>query len=204
MNRRMGGVAIAVALLLCAAQGAHAAPIIFGAALDGATEDPPVVTDGRGSTVVTIDPVAHTMRVFFEFSDLVSPTIAAHIHATTALPFQGNTGVATQVPTFPDTPLGVTSGVYDRTFDMTLDSSYNPDFLAANGGTAASAELALFTAIQTGRAYLNIHTDLNRGGEIRGFLRPVPEPTTVALGAMGMVALAGYGWRRRSRRAALA
>jgi hypothetical protein len=49
-------------------------------------------------------------------------------------------------------------------------SSYNPAFVSANGGTAASAEAALFAGIMAGHAYLNIHTTTFPGGEIEGFL----------------------------------
>jgi hypothetical protein len=63
------------------------------------------------------------------------------------------------------------SGTYSHTFNMLDPSSYNPAFVAANGGTAASAETALFTGIMAGRAYLNVHTTMFPGGEIEGFLQ---------------------------------
>jgi hypothetical protein len=62
------------------------------------------------------------------------------------------------------------SGPYSHTFNMLDLSSYNPAFVAANGGTAASAEAALFAGIMTGHAYLNVHTTMFPGGEIEGFL----------------------------------
>ena len=47
-----------------------------------------------------------------------------------------------------------------------------------------------------GLLYLNAHTAVNSGGEIRGNLVPIPEPTSAALlGAAGLVFLAR---RRRS------
>ena len=51
-------------------------------------------------------------------------------------------------PTFPDDPegfpLGVTEGRGITEFDpLTLASTFDPAFLAANGGTAASAMAAL-------------------------------------------------------------
>ena len=57
-----------------------------------------------------------------------------------------------------------------HTLDMLDVSSYNPSFVTANGGTAASAEAVLFAGLQAGQAYLNVHTSANPGGEIRGFL----------------------------------
>lgn len=75
----------------------------------------------------------------------------------------------------------MTSGTYDHTFDLTLASSYNPAFITANGGSVAFAANAFIVALEDGKAYLNIHTSDFAGGEIRGFLAPVPEPTTIAL-----------------------
>ena len=133
------------------------------------------------------------------FSGLTGNTTASHIHAPTAVPFTGNAGVATQTPTFVGFPLGVTSGTYDNTFDMTQASSYNPAYITANGGTPATAELALSTAFTNGTSYLNIHTSTFGGGEIRGFLT-VPEPGSLAL--TGLASLAAVNFVRRRRRAA--
>jgi hypothetical protein len=57
---------------------------------------------------------------------------------------------------------------------MLLSSSYNPSYVTNNGGTPASAFAALKAAIGAGRAYLNIHSTLFMGGEIRGFLTACP------------------------------
>jgi len=180
--------------LVLAASTLLAAPITFVATLNGASQNPAIVTPGTGVSFVILDPAANTMRVEVTFSDLLADTIASHIHCCISAP--GNVGVATAVPSFPGFPLGVTSGTYDQTFDMLDSASYNPAFLTASGGTAADAESALFEGIETGMAYLNIHTTLHPGGEIRGFFAPVPEPGTwgmAALALMGVVLV-----RRRS------
>jgi hypothetical protein len=93
--------------------------------------------------------------------------------------------VATQTPTFGGFPLGVTSGTYDMTFDLTDPITYNPAFVAANGGTVEGAEAALLAGLAAGEAYLNIHTTVVPGGEIRGFLHAVPEPSGLVLAAVG-------------------
>jgi hypothetical protein len=110
------------------------------------------------------------------FSGLTGTTTASHIHAPTAVALSptATAGVATTTPTFTDFPLGVKAGTYDHTFDMTLTSSYNPPYITANGGTAASAFVALKTAIAAGKSYLNIHSSFAGGGEIRGFLIACP------------------------------
>jgi hypothetical protein len=145
----------------------------YGAFLSGPNESPPNASPGTGSVRVTIDLDLFTLRVEANFENLPGATTAAHIHAATAAPFSGTAGVATQTPSFAGFPKGVTSGTYDHTFDLTLASSYNPAFIAANGGTISTASNALFVALAEGRAYFNIHTTAFAGGEIRGFLVPV-------------------------------
>jgi hypothetical protein len=180
-----------IGAILLAATLAFAAPAsqaqVFTAFLSGPNESPPNASPGIGAATVTLNPLANTMRVQVSFSGLLGTTTASHIHASTAIPFAGTAGVATTTPTFPGFPLGVTSGTYDQTLDMTLASSYNPAYVTANGGTPASAEAALFSAIVSGQSYLNIHTTVVPGGEIRGFLVATPEPGTIGfLVAMGI------------------
>src|SRR3569832_2134212 len=114
----------AIALLICHSAVARADLIEFAGTLSGSQESPAVVSTGTGTADVWFNTGADTLRVIVNFSDLTSPTIASHIHAATLFPFSGNAGVATTVPTFPGFPLGVTSGSYDQTFDLSLASSY--------------------------------------------------------------------------------
>ncbi len=170
---------------------------LFFADLNGFSESPPNASPGTGQALVTLDSLANTMRVQVTFSDLLAGDTASHIHAATAVPGAGTAGVATTVPTFTGFPSGVTSGTYGHLFDMTLNSSYNPAFEASHGGTPAGAEAALFSAIFAGRAYLNIHSTVFPGGEIRGFLQEVPEPGTLSL--LGGICVFGslFSIRRR-------
>jgi CHRD domain len=179
------------------ASAAQALPIEFTTLLTGPSESPPNASTGTGFAEVDFDITAQSMRVQVSFSGLLGTTTASHIHCCTAIPSAGTAMVATTVPTFPDFPLGVTRGTYDQTFDMTMASSYNPAFVTAHGGTTALAETALFNGLFAGTEYLNIHTTVVPGGEIRGFLTPVPEPMSVVLLASGLL---GFGllfrWRR--------
>jgi hypothetical protein len=127
------------------------------------------------------------------FSGLTGTSTASHIHAATALPDTGTAGVATETPSFPGFPLGVTSGSYTDSFDLTLLSSFNASFVTANGGTAAGAEAALVAAMWAGESYLNIHSTYRPGGEIRGFLHKVPDSSaTAAMVIFALIAMVGF------------
>ena len=194
--RRLIGVGALSILALGLAPAAHAVPVSFTveAVLSGLNENPVNASPGSGFAEVDVDTVAHTMRVRVTFSDLVGPTTAAHIHCCVAPP--ANVMVATTTPNFAGFPLGVTSGTYDNTLDLTLASSYNPAFITAHGGLAG-AETDLVLGLFEGTAYLNVHSQTFPGGEIRGFLTLVPEPALVALFAFAAAAVAGTGARRR-------
>jgi hypothetical protein len=169
----------------------QAATVVYIADLDGPSESPANDSPGSGSTRVTVDSILHTMRVEVTFADLEGLTTASHIHIG-----RPTGGVVTTVPTFPGFPLGVQSGTYDQTFDLTLASTYNPSFLnnAVNLGNVTQAESTLLAGLAGGDAYLNVHSTIYPGGEIRGFLAPVPEPATFAIGG---AALAGLALLRR-------
>lgn len=182
------------ALLFASIAQAHT--VVYTAILTGPAEAPPNASPGIGSATVTFDLDLVTMRVEASFSGLIGNVTASHIHGATAVAGTGTAGVMTQTPSFTGFPLGVTSGTYDHTFDMTQASSYNASFVTAQG-SLSNALNAFIAALDDGKAYLNIHTNSFPGGEIRGFLieeaAAVPEPasyaTLLALGALGAVAL---------------
>lgn len=160
----------------------------YVANLDGPSENPANASPGTGFAQVTLDLVLHTLQIDVTFSGLTGTTTAAHIHAPTLSPFSGNAGVATQTPFFTGFPIGVTSGSYSHSFDTSVAATYNPAYVTANTD-AAGAEAALALALADGKAYFNIHSMTFPGGEIRGFLVPVPEPTTIGLIVIGGIGL---------------
>jgi hypothetical protein len=190
--------ALALAAAAACVVPAQAHDVIYVATLNGASEVPPNNSAGTGNAVVTFNDDDFTMRVEVSFSGLTGTTTASHIHCCTPTPGAGTAGVATQTPTFIDFPLGVTSGTYDHTFDLTDAASWNAAYITANGGTVSSAFAAFSTGLAGGQAYLNIHSTFASGGEIRGFLAPVPEPSTYGLMAAGL-ALVGFAAARRRR-----
>jgi hypothetical protein len=179
------------AVVLLTNTGLAIAQSTYLGSLSGTAENPPVASPGTGSTTVTYDATTHTLGVQVSFSGLLGATTAAHIHCCVAAP--GTVGVATQTPTFAVFPLGVTSGTYSQTFDLTLAASFNPSFVTANGGTPAGAEAALVSGLNAGQAYLNVHTVFAAGGEIRSFLelRLLPVPATGAVGLAALAAMLG-------------
>jgi hypothetical protein len=111
----------------------------------------------------------------------------------------GTAGVAVTPGTLPGFPVGLQAGTYSTVLDLTLPTTYTDAFRnTLGGGTAAGAELALLNGLQSRTAYFNIHTTAFPGGELRGFLAPIPEPESWALMLFGFGAV-GAAMRRRTK-----
>jgi hypothetical protein len=182
---------LSAAIAVSLAVPAHAATI-FTATLNGAQAG--IVTSGSGAADVTLSTDQSTLTVDVTFQDLTDVTTVAHIHCCAG---PGSTaGVALPFVNF---PVGVQSGSYTQSFDLTLDATYSGGFLGANGGTAAGAQATLISNMLAGLTYVNIHTAFAAGGEIRGQLATasaIPEPASLGLIGLGLVGLAVLRKRR--------
>jgi hypothetical protein len=165
------------------------------ATMNGASESPVNASPGTGSATFTL--TGNILTINGSFTGLLGTSAAAHIHCCTAAALTGTAGVATETPTFSGFPLGVTSGSFLLTLDLTQASSYNPAFVTAQGGIP-NARAALVAGMNGGRSYFNIHSSQFGGGEIRGFIiSTVPEPSSVFLTTAGLFGVALLVVRRR-------
>ena len=121
---------------------ANAATVAYKSNLAGTAEVPPVQTTGKGAATVNVDTATKQASWRVEYTGLGGPATAAHIHCGAAA--GANAGVAV--------PLG--------------NAASSP---ITGSGAMTDAQLA---DLQAGKCYVNVHTDKNKGGEIRGQLAP--------------------------------
>lgn len=161
------------------------------------TNEPGVTSGGSGGEIgagIWFDDVSKQLTINVGwgskngFTDLTGPATNAHIHGPTAsINGSGFTETAGVFLGLTGSPFTYTNGAADGTI------------MGTSGPLTAAGEAALMD----GKLYINVHTDRNRNGEIRGFLtanpnRSVPE-TGSSLGMLGL-ALGVVGLATRKQR----
>jgi hypothetical protein len=128
----------------------------LNAVLSGAQEVPATGSTATGTATVTVDTAKTTITVNMTTQGFVSPVTASHIHFGAA---GVNGGIMFSLFAGP--------GAFPANLTKTLTSV---DFLPV-AGAATFADAV--NAILSGNAYINVHTQANVGGEIRGQIGPV-------------------------------
>jgi CHRD domain/PEP-CTERM motif len=182
-------IAAAVAAVAMPAQAAT----LFATTLSSANETTPNTSTATGSGTLLLSTSQNSIDVVLSWAGLTGPATGGHVHCCA---FQGANGpVAIDFG-----PSSVATGSLTRTYDLTLLTTYTGGFVTANGGTAASARAAFVAGLLGGKAYYNVHTATNPGGEIRGQLvGAVPEAATWGMMIVGLGMVGGALRSRRSR-----
>ncbi len=126
------------ALLMASASVGQAEPIKLKADLSALQETPPNTSKGVGTLTGTFDPATRVLSYDVTYSDLTGPATAAHFHAPA--------------------PVGKSSGV-----EIPIKASVTSPI---KGEATLDTDQA--RNLTDGMTYFNIHTALNKAGEIRG------------------------------------
>jgi hypothetical protein len=154
---RIGPILVCAAAVLFIQQSAWATVWNLDAILDGLQETPPVATPGSGSATMTLDDVTNQFTLTGTFQDLIGTTNNAHVHGPA--------------------PVGTPAGVM---FPITFDFGVTSGNISFNGVITSAQAADILNEL----SYINIHTSFRPGGEIRGQILVVPEPSSLMLFAL--------------------
>ena len=184
LTRWIAAIALAMPL------AANADILQFDVSLSGANEIPANGSFASGFALISYDTVANTYDFFLAATSLSSAVTGAHIHA-----LADATQTAPAIVNLLVSPFSKSVSV-SKLFVNGIGVAA-PGTISAGNSHPSQSFLA---ALQSGLAYINVHTVNNPGGEIRGQLVAiVPELESYAMLLAGL-GLLGFIVRRRSRR----
>ena len=155
--RRVLSFAIAGVLTLFFSAQAQAQTLTFTATLSGSNEAPPVPATGAGGiATITLNLTAQTLDWVVDVFNLPSGVTAGHIHA-------GGAGVAGPVVVNFTVPTNASN-------DFRITGTARPADVVARQPQGVNTWEDLVQAMMTGHTYVNVHSQVNPGGEIRGQL----------------------------------
>ncbi len=154
---------------------ARAQTLTFGVELDGFQEVPPNSSPGVGDAELTLDTSSGYVNIVANggsYQDLLGNSSAVSING----PAGYGTNAAVLIVLTLASP-GTTSGTF------------------SGNGTLSGANMAAMIATDT---YINLRSNVYPSGEIRGQIVLIPEPSSMALVALG--SLGGFSVLRRRRK----
>lgn len=155
-------VCAGVLATLVLAPAASAQTVNLTANLQGGNETPAALLTGMvGTAEVSVDVANRELAVVLRVSNTPTPTTAGHIHV-------GSAGVSGPVV------LNFPASIAGRVGDFTMSFRLNESSFVARPAQGINTMDDIIQAIVVGGAYVNIHTQTNPGGEIRGQLTVVP------------------------------
>jgi hypothetical protein len=195
--------------------GAHAS-VLLSANLTNSQENPPTVPTtstfaprpasfGTANFVLNdaMTAMTFTASVFnidftgTQTADANDNLAAAHIHAAPTVTPTTNAAVVWGffgAPFNDNNPNDVVTTPFTNGVGGTISGKWDAP---EGNGTTLTAQL---NNILSGHSYINFHTVQFGGGEIRGQILSVPEPSTLALLGTGIIGLLGTALSRRSGR----
>jgi len=212
MARLLTPLLLVSILLVYSGNPVYADTILFANLTDSQEVPPTVPTTATGApraaSFGTATFVLNTAQTAMTFSatifnidftgtqtaDVNDNLVAAHIHAA---PNVAPGVIGPVVWGFFGTPFNDNNpnDVVNTPFATGVGGTISGKWDAPEGnGTTLTAQLA---NILGGHSYINFHTTQFTGGEIRGAINVVPEPSTFMLFSVGAVILCSLGWLKR-------